>query len=152
MLMLLGFSLAFVGIVAGIYVGTMIHDHRIRELSAAQYVALHQMRDKTFRKVMPVLGSTMLGLVLISTAIGLTSGTPRLLGAAAVVLMTLDIALTMRHQLPLNQTIQSWSETTIPQHWAQVRDRWTLHHVVRAALASTAYTCWLASVLLTIAR
>jgi uncharacterized membrane protein len=150
--MLLGLSLAVVGIVAGIYVGTMIHDQRIPELSAAQYVALHQMRNKTFRKVMPVLGSTTLGLVLISTAIGLTSGTPRLLGAAAAVLITLDIALAVRHQLPLNQTIQSWSETTIPQHWAQVRDRWTLHHAVRTALASAAYACWLAAVLLTIAH
>jgi uncharacterized membrane protein len=150
--MLLGLSLALIGIVAGVYVATMIHDHRIADLSAAQYIALHQMRDKTFRKVMPVLGSTTLGLVLISTVVGLASGTPRLLGAAAVVLLMLDIALAMSRQLPLNRTIQSWTETAVPDHWARVRDHWALHHNLRTVLGMAAYACYLAAVLGTMAR
>lgn len=53
-MLLLAAALGLLGLVAGIYVSSLIHDHRIADLSAGQYVAMHQMRDKTFRRVMPV--------------------------------------------------------------------------------------------------
>jgi hypothetical protein len=92
---LLGLSLALLGIVAGIYVSTSIHDHRIGDLSAAEFTAMHQMRDKTFRMVMPVLGLSTFAFVLVSAAIALAPGTPRLLGGAAAALMLIDIGLTV---------------------------------------------------------
>jgi len=149
---LLGLSLAFIGIFAGIYVATLIHDRRIADLSAAQYVAMHQMRDKTFRRVMPVLGLTTVGLLVASTALVLAPGVPRLLGAAACLLLLVDVALTVTRQLPLNQQIQSWTETTIPDDWRRVRDLWALHHNVRTILAGASYVFFLAAVLLTTAR
>jgi Domain of unknown function (DUF1772) len=149
---LLGFSLAFIGILAGIYIATLIHDHRIADLSAAQYVAMHRMRDKTFRRVMPVLGLTTVGLIVASTALVLAPGMPRLLGAAASLLLLIDLALTVTRQLPLNQQIQGWTETTIPGDWRRVRDLWAFHHNARTILGSASYIFFLAAVLLTIAR
>ena len=145
-------SLALVGIEAGIYVSGLIHDHRMADLSATQYTAMHQMRDKTFRKVMPVLGLATFGLLLFSTAVGLAPGVPRFLGAAAVLLLLLDIAVTLGRQLPLNHSIQTWTEATIPGDWADVRDRWALHHRVRSFLGLAAYACFLVAVVLTVAR
>ena len=149
---LLGLSLAFIGVLAGIYIATLIHDHRIADLSATQYVAMHQMRDKTFRRVMPVLGLSTIGLVVASTALALAPGVPRLLGAAASLLLLVDIVLTVTRQLPLNRQIQGWTETTIPDDWRQVRDRWAFHHKVRSILGGASYVLFLAAVLLTTTR
>ena len=149
---LLGLSLAFIGVLAGIYIATLIHDHRIADLSATQYVAMHQMRDKTFRRVMPVLGLSTLGLMVASTALALASDIPRLLGAAASLLLLVDVVLTVTHQLPLNQKIQGWTEATIPDDWRQARDRWAFHHKVRSILGGASYVLFLAAVLLTTTR
>ncbi|MFZ3181818.1 MAG: DUF1772 domain-containing protein [Methylocystis silviterrae] len=150
--LLLGLSLGLIGIVSGVYVSGLIHDHRIADLSATQYVAMHQMRDKTFRNVMPALGITTFGLALISTVVGFSSGTPRLLGAATLMLLLIDIAVAVSRQLPLNQKIQTWSEATIPDDWELMSNQWAFHHTVRSMLGLAAFACFLTAVLLTIGR
>jgi hypothetical protein len=44
----------------------IIHDYSVADLSASEYAAVHQMRDKTFRQVMPVLGLTSFNMVLLA--------------------------------------------------------------------------------------
>lgn len=150
MTMLLGSALTLLGIVAGIYVSALIHDHRIADLSAAQYTAMHQMRDVTFRTVMPPLRLTSLALVLASLAVAVAPGLPRLLGGAVVAMILIDIVLTVRLQVPLNQQVQGWTEATIPADWAQVRDKWASHHNVRLLLAVAAYGAFLAATFLSV--
>jgi uncharacterized membrane protein len=150
MTLLLAAALGLLGVVAGIYVSTLIHDHRIGDLSAEQYVAVHQMRDKTFRRVMPVVGLAILGLVTASAIFAVGPGTPRTLAAIAAVLLAADVVLTITRQLPLNARIQSWTEATIPAEWSQARDRWATQHRIRMVLGLAAYVCFLAGVLSTL--
>jgi hypothetical protein len=141
-------ALALLGLIAGIYVSALIHDWRIGDLSATQYTAIHQMRDKTFRRVMPVLGLTTVVLVAASAAFAVDAGLPRVLAWIATALLATDIALTVTRQVPLNLTIQSWTEATIPADWTQVRDQWASQHHMRTALCLMAYACLLGAVLL----
>jgi hypothetical protein len=141
-------ALALLGLIAGIYVAALIHDWRIGDLSATQYVPMHQMRDKTFRRVMPVLGLTTVVLVAASAAFAVDAGLPRILAWIATALLVTDVALTVTRQVPLNLTIQSWTEATIPADWTQVRDQWASQHHVRTALCLMAYACLLGAVLL----
>ncbi|TGQ48083.1 MULTISPECIES: hypothetical protein [unclassified Mesorhizobium] len=62
-------SLALTGLLAGIYVAGAIHDHRIDDLTASQYTAMHLMRDRTFARVMPVVGLVTLLLVAAAAAV-----------------------------------------------------------------------------------
>src|SRR5688572_25604675 len=87
-------ALALLGLIAGIYVSALIHDWRIGDLSATQYTAMHQMRDKTFRRVMPVLGLTTVVLVAASAAFAVDAGLPRVLAWIATALLVTDVALT----------------------------------------------------------
>lgn len=147
MLLLLETALGLSGLVAGIYVSALIHDHRIADLSASQYVAMHQMRDKTFRCAMPVVGLANLGFVVAAAAVAVGSGLPRILTVIAVVLLLADMALTMGRQLPLNAQIQSWTDATIPANWSQIRDKWAAQHVIRALLGLGAYACLMTAAL-----
>jgi hypothetical protein len=147
---LLAASLSLLGLIVGIYVTGIIHDYRIADLSASEYAAMHQMRDKTFRRVMPVLGLTGFNLVLLAVLAGVAPGPARVLGLAAVVMLLADIWLTILAQLPLNQQIQSWREAGIPADWSEKRDRWAAHHAVRSALAISAYLFFSAAVFLSV--
>jgi hypothetical protein len=148
-LLLLGAPLALLGIVAGIYVAGLIHDHRISDLSASQYMAMHQMRDKTFARVMPVMALATLVLVTASAALVIDPGLPRIAAACTIALLVVDTMLTVARQLPLNRQIQSWTEATIPANWTNIRDRWAAQHRTRALLGVTAFACLLPAVMLT---
>jgi hypothetical protein len=141
-------ALTLLGLIAGIYVSALIHDWRIGDLSATQYTAMHQMRDKTFRRVMPVLGLTTVVLVAASAAFAVDAGLPCALAWIATALLIADVALAVTRQVPLNLTIQGWTEATIPVDWTQVRDQWASQHHVRTALCLMAYACLLGAVLL----
>lgn len=141
-------ALALLGLIAGIYVSALIHDWRIGDLSPAQYTAMHQMRDKTFRRVMPVIGLATVVLVAASAAFAVDPGLPRLLAWIATGLLIAIAALTAMRRVPLNERVQSWTEATMPDDWAQVRDQWASGHQVRMALCLLAYACLLGAVLL----
>ena len=152
MTLLLAAALGLLGLVAGIYVSGLIHDHRIADLNAPQYVAMHQMRDKTFRRVMPAIGLTTVALVLLSVLFAIGSGLPLALGCAAVALLLFDIVFTVMRQVPLNARIQGWTDATIPADWSRTRDQWASQHLIRTGICLVAYVCLLAATICTLAR
>jgi hypothetical protein len=145
---LLILSLMWMGILLGIYVTPLIHDHRIRELSDVQYVAMHQMRDKTFAKVMPPLALFVMALVVLSVALALSPGASQALGVMAVALLVVDIVFTVRCQVPINRQIQSWTGPSIPVEWARLRDTWARQHHLRLVLALLSCAAFSGAVLL----
>ena len=150
MVLVLAAALGLLGLIAGIYVSTLIHDHRVAELSAPQYVAMHQMRDKTFRRVMPAIGLTTLALVLLSVLFAISPGLPFALGCAAAALLVLDIVFTVTRQVPLNARMQGWTEAKIPADWSRTRDQWASQHLIRTVTCLVAYVCFLAAAFFTL--
>lgn len=144
-------ALMLTGIVAGMYACTVIHDYRINELSAAEYMAMHQMRDKTFRVVMPPLRLVNLALVAAASFV-IPAGLPKALAISSAVLIVIDIVLTTKLQVPLNREIQSWTASTIPAHWAEIRDRWAARHNIRVLLDLVSFLCVVAASVLAIAH
>ena len=149
---LLILSLLWMGILLGIYLAPLIHDHRIGDLSDVQYVAMHQMRDKTFARVMPAMGLSILALAGVSVAIAMAPGIPRQLGGLAVGLLVIDIVFTVRRQVPINRRIQAWTGSEIPVEWMQLRDMWARQHLVRLSLATLACACFAVAVLLSLSH
>ncbi len=145
--LLLGASLSLLGIVAGIHVSVLLHDHRIGELRPNHYVAMHQMRDRTFRCVMPGLWMMTWSLVTASTILLFAPGIARALSGISALMLLIDMALTVTRQMPLNDQIRGWTITTIPADWWRVRDRWATHHHLRTALAIAAYACFIGAAL-----
>jgi Domain of unknown function (DUF1772) len=138
-------TLLALGIVTGIYLTGLIHDHRIDDLSATQYVAMHQMRDRTFRLVMPWIALSNLALVVGFSLGAAQPGLAQGLAFAAAAVLLIDIAFTVRRQLPVNQTIQRWTPATIPPNWDAYRDTWAWQHNVRVTLCFLADSLVLAA-------
>jgi Domain of unknown function (DUF1772) len=150
MIALAALATILTGLIAGIYVSVLIHDHRIRDLTGPNYAAMHQMRDRTFRRVMPVLVIPTLALLVLNAVLHRQALPGAVFAAAALVSLT-DTVLTIRHQLPLNRQVQSWDADHPPTHWADVRDAWARGHIPRIALGATIFlACLWAVILLTI--
>ena len=142
MKIILGFSTMWLGAMVGIYLAVLVHDRRIRDLTAEQYVAMHQMRDKTFAKVMPPVGLATLFLIAIGTGLALSPGWPRMSGCVAVMCLVADIVITVCRQVPLNRRVQGWTAAAAPAEWSLARDVWTAQHHLRCLLALLAYVLY----------
>ena len=134
------------GLVAGLYLMGLLHDRRIGDLPGPAYAAMHQMRDHTFRRVMPVLVLTLLGVLGLAALV--TPSWPRWLFLLALGLFVGDVVHTIRHQRPINDLVQSWDAVAPPAGWEHARDSWAQGHGLRLALGLTAFALTLAAAMI----
>ena len=60
------------------------------------------------------------------------------LSAVALLLFLIALLVTVVIEVPIVQQIVTWTPSTLPENWQQLRDRWMRFHVLRvfAGLAS----------------
>lgn len=134
------------GAIAGIYLSVIIHDFRIKDLNGSAYVAMHQMRDKTYRVVMPLLGLTTLACLVVAMIVTLGHLSSSLFAIAGA-FCAIDIVIAVGHQVPLNKQVQAWNAATPPPQWLDVRDRWERGHRCRTLLGVLCFAVCLSSVI-----
>ena len=54
-------------------------------------------------------------------------------------------AITLTVNVPIDNQIAGWTETTLPAHWQATRNRWEFYHGFRTALALVGIGCLFAS-------
>lgn len=140
---LLCLSLLLTGLLAGTYAGNLVHDHAIGLLDAETFTRMHQMRDRSFRMVMPPVALLTLGSLLAGALTAGSAARPALLLAAAATVA--DIALAVTRQVPLNRQVEHWAPGRIPADWAGLRDRWQRQHLWRSALMLAAFLATIAA-------
>lgn len=147
----MGLAISFIacflsGAIAGINLSVIIHDFRIKHLSANVYVTMHQMRDKTYRAVMPLLGVTTLACLVVAMIATLRRPSASWFAIAAA-LCAIDIIVAIRHQVPLNKQVQAWNASTPPPQWPNVRDRWERGHRARTLLGLLCFALCLSALI-----
>jgi uncharacterized membrane protein len=112
----------------------------LRDLSAPAYVRYWQALNADHGKAMPVLLLTAVALLVVTCVLSFPRGTLSFgLSLAATVLIVGAIALTVTQMEPLNTLADSWNPDAVPADWSEVRDRWWTLHLIRTALAVTAF-------------
>lgn len=53
------------------------------------------------------------------------------LNAAALTLFILALLVTVLIEVPIIEEIVTWTASTLPENWQQLRDRWTKFHIIR---------------------
>lgn len=53
------------------------------------------------------------------------------LNAAALTLFILALLVTVFIEVPIIEEIVTWTASTLPENWQQLRDRWTKFHIIR---------------------
>jgi uncharacterized membrane protein len=98
--------------------------------------------DRMNRNMAPVMTVLMPGTMLSIIPVMLLSFRPRpmvfYLSSAALLLFLIALLVTVVVEVPIVQEIVTWTPSTIPGNWQQLRDRWMRFHVLRviAGIAS----------------
>ncbi len=101
--------------------------------------------DRMNRNMAPVMTVLMPGTMLSIIPLLLLSYHQRpmvfYLSMAALLLFLLALLVTVVVEVPIVQQIVTWTPSTIPENWRQLRDRWMRFHVIRviAGLASLVF-------------
>ena len=59
------------------------------------------------------------------------------LSAAAFVLFIVALLVTVFIEVPIVEQIATWTISTLPKNWQQVRDRWSKFHIIRVVAGFT---------------
>ena len=98
--------------------------------------------DRMNRNMAPVMTVLMPGTMLSIVPVLLSSyrQLPMVfyLSAVALLLFLIALLVTVVIEVPIVQQIVTWTPSTLPGNWQQLRDRWMRFHVVRviAGIAS----------------
>jgi len=61
--------------------------------------------------------------------------------------LVVALLITLMVEVPLDMTFQTWTTTTLPANWEQLRDRWEWYHVVRSWVSVAGLALLLAAAL-----
>jgi len=95
-------------------------------LGGGSYTELRQLIDANMRHnfkyvIYLTLFANLLLVILNSKT---PSGLMFITAAIALVALVIDVLLTLKGNVPVNDIINSWSTESYPDNWREVRDKW----------------------------
>jgi uncharacterized membrane protein len=102
-------------------------------LDAGFYIALHQQGVRALNKTMPVLGAATILLTIAAATLGRANVMRFWLLIAAVVCFVASGLITRFLNQPINAMVMTWSTSSPPSNWTQLRDQWWRWHQIRLA-------------------
>ena len=132
-----------------VHFGTWVTERPMRRTaSGAVFTEVHQGRDATAARVMPVLGASTLALVAVTAILSRSDTLAFALGLIALAFFAGDMIITLTKNVPINKRVQRWAVEAPPADWASVRDRWERFHTFRSILAVTGFAFLAAAIVL----
>jgi hypothetical protein len=65
----------------------------------------------------------------------------------ALILFVIALIITLAIEVPIDNQIKTWTVTTIPADWKDIRDRWELYHTIRTFLTLTCMSFFIGAIL-----
>jgi uncharacterized membrane protein len=133
-------SIVFSALTAGMFNGPWIALSRSLKTFAPEVFL--EIVDRMNRNMAPVMTVLMPGTMLSIIPLLLFSYHQQpmvfYLSAAALLLFLVALLVTVLIEVPIVQQIVTWTPSTLPENWQQLRDRWMRFHVIRvvAGIAS----------------
>jgi phosphate starvation-inducible membrane PsiE len=95
-------------------------------LDASAYTEVRKLTDISMRASFKyVIYAALLANVLLVIATAKNPGSIVFISAAiALVALVVEVLLTLKGNLPINDIINTWSADTIPSNWTELRNKW----------------------------
>ena len=104
----------------------------MRSFTPNVFLAIVDRMNRNMAPVMTVLmPATMLSIVPVLLLSYHQQPRVFYLNATAFVLFVVALLVTVFVEVPLVEEIVTWTVSTLPENWQQLRDRWTKFHVIR---------------------
>jgi len=123
-------NLLMVGLVAGTLFGIWI-GYNPKNLSANTYVENQQSVIKALNTLMPILGLISVILTVIVAILQKQNQFVFVILIIASGLLIISGLITKFGNQPINSIVMTWSKTSIPTNWSELRDKWWILHKLR---------------------
>jgi uncharacterized membrane protein len=126
-------SIVLSALTAGMFHGPWVALSRsMRSFTPNVFLAIVDRMNRNMAPVMTVLmPATMLSLVPVLLLSYHQRPRVFYLNATAFVLFVVALMVTVFVEVPIVEEIVTWTVSTLPENWQQLRDRWTRLHVIR---------------------
>jgi uncharacterized membrane protein len=128
-------SIIFSSVVGGMYWGPWLALTRsLPTFEPAVFITIVRGLNRNMEPLMTFL--TPAGLLLILPVMFLSYGTRPLtfyFTLAGFLSFVAALIVTMLVEVPIVKQIVTWTDSSLPNNWQQLRDRWGAFHVIRVA-------------------
>ena len=138
-------SLMLAVLVMGVFWGTWFTLTRsIHDFSAAEFIHIGKTIIANvaipMRILMPATLLLMLITVLLSRQINKYSF---YLYGISFLLMVITLIITVAVEVPIDNQIKTWTDTSVPGNWESIRQKWDMFHTLRTftSIASVGFFC-----------
>jgi len=128
-------------LVAGVMWGTWLSLGRtMTRYDATTFLADGQHMIDNLATVMAVLmiSAVVVGLVVVIVLFRRRATTAGWLALAGLLLMVAVLVVTLAVEVPIDNKIKTWTVTTLPPDWQDLRARWANFHTLRTFLSLAA--------------
>lgn len=139
-------SLMLAVLVMGVFWGTWFTLTRsIHDFSAAEFIHIGKTIIANvaipMRILMPSTLLLMLITVLLSRQINKYSF---YLYGISFLLMVITLIITVAVEVPIDNQIKTWTDTSVPGNWESIRQKWDMFHTLRTftSIASVGFFVW----------
>ena len=97
-----------------------------KNMQAATYIELRKLLDKNFRKKYSfVIYLSLISSVVLTILTSMNTSSMLFIGSSiALLALVIDIALTLKGNMPINNLINTWSADNYPSNWKSYRAKW----------------------------
>jgi uncharacterized membrane protein len=85
-----------------------------------------------------MISAGVVGLVVVFVLFRRRSTAAAWLAVVGVLLLVAVIAVTLSVEVPIDNKIKTWTPTTLPSDWQDIRARWAAFHTLRTFLSLAA--------------
>ena len=124
-------NLVLAGLIAGILVGIWL-GYNPTNYSFTTYLEQQQGAIRALNTIMPLVGQITIILTLFSALKQKTKKPVFIALISAAILLVAGGLVTKFGNQPINQIVMTWSNTSVPDNWTELRDKWWLLHKIRA--------------------
>src|SRR6266699_4300771 len=125
-------------LVAGVLWGTWLSLSRtMTRYDATTYLADGKHMIDNLAAIMPVLmiATGVLGLVVVFLLFRRRSTAAAWLALVGLLLLVAVMVVTLSVEVPIDNKTKTWTPTTMPSDWTDIRARWAAFHTLRTFLS-----------------
>jgi uncharacterized membrane protein len=132
-------SIVLAALTAGMFHGPWIALSRsMRTFTPEVFLAIVDRMNRNMAPVMTVLmPATLLAIIPVMLLSYHVQPKTFYLSTAAFVLFIVALLVTVFIEVPIVEQIATWTVSTLPENWQQVRDRWSKFHIIRVVAGFT---------------
>lgn len=139
-------ALMLAALVMGVFWGTWFTLTRsIHDFSTTEFIHIGKTIIANVAVPMSIIMPLTLLLQLIAALLVRNVNRPSFnLYSASFVLMILTLIFTVAVEVPIDNKIKTWTESTVPSNWESLRLKWDQFHTLRTftSIASVAFLTW----------